>query len=128
MRVLALTLPHTPASASRARRALVEHLRGYGVPDGLVGDAQLALSEMVGNAVRHARPRSDGSLLAKCEVYDSTISLTVIDGGGASTPRVRRTSPDEGSGRGLAIVATLARRWGVDRYGPDTRVWAEFDW
>lgn len=128
MRVLALTLPHGPASASRARRALVEHLRGYGVPEGTVNDAQLALSEMVGNAVRHARPRSDGSLLAKCELDDVTILLTVIDGGGESTPSVQHTPPDHGSGRGLVIVASIASRWGVERYGTDTEVWAELGW
>ena len=128
MRVLALTLPHAPASASRARRALVEHLRGYGVPEGPVADAELALSEMVGNAVRHARPRSDGSLLAKCEVDDGSIFLTVIDGGGESTPSVLSTAPDQGSGRGLVIVNAIANRWGVERYGTDTRVWAELGW
>jgi anti-sigma regulatory factor (Ser/Thr protein kinase) len=128
MRVLALTLPHAPASASRARRALVEHLRSSGVPTELVGEAELALSEMVGNAVKHARPRADGSLLAKCEVAEGAICLTVIDGGGSSVPTMRRASPEEGSGRGLAIVAALAESWGVDRYGADTRVWAEFAW
>ncbi len=125
MRVCALALPHAPASAARARRALVEQLELLGVPTDVVDDAQLALSEMIGNAVRHARPRSDGSVLARWEVAAGALRIAVVDGGGDSEPAVQRSRPDGGSGRGLAIVAALASDWGVEHTGSDTRVWAE---
>ncbi len=127
MRLFALTLPYAASSATRARRALVEQLHGL-VPPELVSDAELALSEMVGNAVRHARPRSDGSLLARWEVEDSALRIAVIDGGADSIPAAREPNYDEGGGRGLAIVAAIASDWGVNRAGSDTTVWAEFAW
>ena len=126
MRACALNLPHAPASATRARRVLVENLQTLGLPSDLVDDAELALSEMVGNAVRHARPRADGSLLAKWEVAEDSLRIAVVDGGGEAEPVVKHSCPEDRSGRGLAIIAALAQDWGVEHTGPDTRVWAKF--
>jgi len=39
-------------------------------------------------------------------------------------PHERRPEPDSSGGRGLAIVAALARSWGVERDGSRQCVWA----
>jgi anti-sigma regulatory factor (Ser/Thr protein kinase) len=127
-----LTLPHVPSSASRARRALVDQLDLLGVPDETMDDAQLAISELVGNAVRHARPRSDGALLARWEIDvdagSRTLRIDVVDGGSDSFPQLHHSTAEEASGRGLAIVAAIAGEWGVEHQGADTWVWVRFCW
>ncbi|WP_433154152.1 ATP-binding protein [Actinomadura nitritigenes] len=47
------------------------------------------------------------------------------DGAGGARPVVR-SEPDGESGRGLHIVAALAKAWGHRPDGPGTTVWAEF--
>jgi anti-sigma regulatory factor (Ser/Thr protein kinase) len=132
VRTSALTLPYMASSASRARRALVDQLDLLGVPGETVDDAQLAISELVGNAVRHARPRADGALLARWQIdLDAgrkTLRIDVVDGGSDTSPKLCHSSADEAAGRGLAIVAAVAGEWGVEHQGPETRVWARFCW
>ena len=45
-----------------ARQQLVEWMRDLGVGDETSDDARLVVSELVGNAVRHARPLADGTM------------------------------------------------------------------
>ncbi len=128
VRTSALTLPHVPSSATRARKALVDHLGASGVPGETLGDAELAISELVGNAVRHARPRADGSLIARWQIDIDNLRIDVVDGGSDELPEVHHSTDEEAFGRGLAIVAALAREWGVERDDGGTRVWARFRW
>jgi anti-sigma regulatory factor (Ser/Thr protein kinase) len=132
VRTSALTLPHAASSASRARRVLDDQLDLLDIPDDTVSDALLAITELVGNAVRHARPRADGALLARWQIdLDAglkTLRIDVVDGGSESSPQLHHSSADEPSGRGLAIVAAVAGEWGVEHQGPETRVWARFCW
>jgi anti-sigma regulatory factor (Ser/Thr protein kinase) len=89
-------------------------------------DAALVMSELVGNALRHARPRSDGSVVVRWRLGDQLLRIEVSDGGGAGEPVIQRARPGvvAASGRGLAIVDTLTQDWGV-RYDEDgTTVWA----
>jgi anti-sigma regulatory factor (Ser/Thr protein kinase) len=124
-----VALPHAPASATTARRRIVAELTELGLPAPVVADAELVIAEMVGNAVRHARPLSDGTLSAGWEVADRTLVLRVTDGGAPTRP-VRR-SPTEvleaENGRGLAIVAAIARDWGAEEDGRGLRTWATID-
>jgi hypothetical protein len=53
------------------------------------------------------------------------VEVRVTDGGSARTPVARVVGPDALDGRGLAIVAALARRWGAERVGSGHSVWAE---
>jgi anti-sigma regulatory factor (Ser/Thr protein kinase) len=128
LRTSAMTLPHVPSSATRARRALVDHLGHSGIPDDTVDDAEIAISELVGNAVRHARPRADGSLIARWQIDVDNLRIDVVDGGSENAPELHVSTDDESFGRGLAIVAALAREWGVERDAAGTRVWACFCW
>ena len=127
MRTSALTLPHVPSSATRARKALVDQL-GASVPGETLGDAEIAISELVGNAVRHARPRADGSLIARWQIDIDNLRIDVVDGGSEELPELHHSTDEETFGRGLAIVAALAREWGVEKDASGTRVWALFGW
>jgi anti-sigma regulatory factor (Ser/Thr protein kinase) len=95
----------------------------------LLADTATVTAELVGNAIRHARPlpgevirvawrlRADGAA--------AIVEVRVTDGGAERLPAPRVASPDATDGRGLAIVATLALRWGVERDGLGQCVWAE---
>ena len=109
-----------------ARHHLCRDMDAHSVADSLAGDAELLLSELVGNAVRHARPLPGGVVRVTWEVATREVVLRVTDGGSPNGHRPRETTagPEAVSGRGLAIVATLARRWGVEPASGGQSVWA----
>jgi anti-sigma regulatory factor (Ser/Thr protein kinase) len=124
----AVSLPHSTVSVREARRKVLLGLRRLGVVPELIDDAVLVASELVTNALRHARPLPDGRLVLSWEAAPDgrAIRLAVYDGGSeASQP----AAPDgfdtqATSGRGLGIVATLSQRWGADSGDEGTVVWA----
>jgi anti-sigma regulatory factor (Ser/Thr protein kinase) len=123
-----ITLPHTPSSATEARRRLVADLREQGLGADDIADAELVLAEMVGNAVRHARPLPGNQLRTDWAVDDLQVTLRVVDGGAATCPTVQPTPENEAErGRGLAIVAALATSWGAQRDGSTLETWAVLD-
>ncbi|MGL5858989.1 MAG: ATP-binding protein [Angustibacter sp.] len=106
-------VPHAPASVPATRHALVDDLRGREVPPQVVDEAELVVSELLANAVRHARPLPDGSVRVHWQVKGSTVELDVTDGGGPLVPRPIHPSPYATFGRGLRVVRSLAHEWGV---------------
>ncbi len=125
-----VVVPHHPVGARLARRRLAGDLADV-VPPTLLADLIAVLAELVGNAVRHARPLPGGVVRVAWRLRPSAdgprIQLRVTDGGANTGPRIRTVDPDSADGRGLHIVAGLATRWGVERDGLGQRVWAEFD-
>lgn len=123
-------LPHAASAVPGAREELVELLESLGVPDGTVVEAELAASELLGNAIMHGRPDHDGVVQLRVRVRDHVVEVAVTDGGPADGQvvdiRPRRTSVVATRGRGLRIVRSLAHEWGVivDEAGGDTTVWA----
>lgn len=118
-------MPHSPASAGVVRRSLVSDLERVGLPPDMVDDAALLVSELVGNAVRHARPLPGGVITVTWSCLDKSVTLRVTDGGSRGAPTLRPAGPCDTRGRGLAIVDTLARSWGVDDGIEASTVWAE---
>ena len=112
------------ASVAQVRRTLVEDLETRDVPVDVVDEAEIVVSELVSNAIRHARPLSDGNLRVHWKVKAGVVEVEVTDGGSDSTPRPAPRTVWAASGRGLRIVRSLAHEWGVseDRHG--TTVWA----
>lgn len=115
-----LELPSTPAAPSVARLFVRNLCQEWGA--GSVCEvAELLSSELVTNAVVHARsPVELEALYDDCSV----LRIDVYDR--SSSPVDESPTPscegDEG-GRGLAIVARLAWRWGVDPSAQGKRVW-----
>ena len=113
-----LGLPGEPGAVSTARRWLTESLRAW--PGPRVETARLLVSEVVTNAVLHARTDIEVRLwveegLARVEVADRH----------PSTPLPKHYRADAATGRGLRLLASLADRWGVARTATGKTVWFE---
>lgn len=123
-------LPHAASAVPAARVGLVDLLHSLGVSEEVVAEAELAASEILGNAVVHGRPGARGTISLRVRVREDDVELAVTDGGPADGQvvdiRPRRTSVVATRGRGLRIVRSLAHEWGVivDLEAGDTTVWA----
>jgi two-component sensor histidine kinase len=120
-------VPHAPFSAATVRHELVIDLTAHEVPQDVVDDAALVMSELVGNAVRHGTPLQCGGVRVLWEVHDCALHLEVQDGGRGPAPDApARQSMSAEGGRGLAIVEMLALRWGsTPTFDGGTGVYAE---
>jgi anti-sigma regulatory factor (Ser/Thr protein kinase) len=107
------SLPFHLRSVPNARRLVSQTLGARGVRSDIVADSLSVLSELVGNALRHARPRSEGDIEVRLVLDDQSIRISVADGGAATVPSIVSPAPMARSGRGLGIVHTLTRDWGV---------------
>ena len=118
---------HVPFAASSVRVAR-QRLRGWLAAQHIsaerIEEARVVLSELVGNAVRHARPLSDGTLQIVWGLDGGALRLSVTDGGGAGRPHTVHASTSAVSGRGMLIVDRLADSWWVDQSGRRTTVHA----
>jgi anti-sigma regulatory factor (Ser/Thr protein kinase) len=113
---LSLTLPPVPESATRARRAVVQH----GLEEGLEHTVTLLVTEVVANSIRHAA--GTGELHVAATLEPGYVRVEVLDTGPGFDPEIRH----ETQGYGLRLVDKLATRWGVER-GRGTLVWFEVD-
>ena len=75
----------------------------------------MVLSELMGNAVRHARPIAGGVLLVGWRIADGVLTVRVTDGGSVKRIEPRESSPMADSGRGLHIVERPGERLGRHR-------------
>jgi anti-sigma regulatory factor (Ser/Thr protein kinase) len=85
-----------------------------------VDDVLVVISELVENVTRHTR--GGGELRLRRE--DEVIVVEVHDGD-ATEPRLLPPDDRRIGGRGLLVVAGMARRWGVRPDGTGKTVWAE---
>ena len=114
-------LPFDAVSVRVGRLRATETLRALGVEEATVDDARAVLGELLANAVRHAHPRSDGKVLITLDLDEASVAVSVADGGSVSMPTLASPPMLATSGRGLRIVHTLTRSWGV-REVPDGNV------
>jgi serine/threonine-protein kinase RsbW len=109
------------AARERLRRDLESRC-----PNSQMEDARVVVSELVANSLRYARPLPDHTIAVGWTMDDDVLRLTVTDGGSpASVPAPRRAGGMSTGGRGLRIVSSLARRWGVETEDAGMTVWAE---
>lgn len=120
-----VTLPFRASSVRSARSRLKGDLRRARVSPSAVDDAMIVVSELIGNAVRHAAPLESGRLLVSWCVDNDAVVVEVTDGGSDTLPRVEHSGGDEVGGRGLTIVDALSRRWFVRRAAERSTVTAE---
>ncbi len=110
-----------PSAPGEARRAVSSALEEWDLAR-LAPMVELLVSEVVTNAVQHAA--SPGELEVR---YDGDILRVSVSDLAGGEPGPRRPGPDEPSGRGLAIVETVAARWGVGHEDVGKTVWFELD-
>ena len=118
-----LRVPWAMSSAVQVRRALVSELRVLEVSETVIDEAEIVISELVANAIRHAQPLPDGMIHVNWAVSDGVVEISVTDGGGPTTPAPAPTSPWSANGRGLRIVRSLAHEWGVKDDVGSCTVW-----
>lgn len=112
-------------SVRRVRLTIAEDLRGRGWDEAMVHDAEIVTSELLTNAVRHARPLSDGTIRVRWKVRAETVEIDVTDGGSSGTaPRPAPSALWSDAGRGLRIVRAIAHEWGVTEDRTGHLIWA----
>ena len=117
-------LPCVPSSVAVARGRIGAELRGAGLPATVVADAALVTSELLSNAILHARPLPDACIRLSWILSATAVEVIVSDGGSATRPRAARPSLSSIGGRGLGIVEHLCSSWGVRADEQGTTVWA----
>lgn len=109
-------------SVGRARRFCATTLDEWGAAADLVATCVLLVSELSTNAVLHARSgftvRIERRGGVRVEVDDDDPRL----------PHVRDYRVDAASGRGMRMIAALARTSGAAPNGSGKTVWFELDW
>ncbi|MFJ6541082.1 ATP-binding protein [Streptomyces sp. NPDC091385] len=115
------TLPRDPESAATARRLVRLALAAWDLDD-LTDDGALIVSELVANAVRHARRKSIRVVVER--VAPRTVRVAVADFSRA-LPEPCTPTDEEEDGRGLFLVTALAANWGTAERCWGKVVWAE---
>ncbi|MFE1427179.1 SpoIIE family protein phosphatase [Streptomyces fungicidicus] len=109
-------------AAPRARAFASGVLTSWRFPAELHDLGVLATSELVANSLQHGTP----PMRLRLRRTDRRLIIEVTDGDD-HLPRRRRAEPGDESGRGIAIVATIASGWGSRRTpGGGKAVWCEF--
>jgi len=117
-------LPCVPSSVAVARGRIAAALREAGLFPTAVADAALVTSELLSNAILHARPLPDACIRVSWILTPISVEVIVSDGGSATRPRASRPSLSSIGGRGLGIVEHLCSSWGVRADERGTTVWA----
>jgi len=113
------SLPDSPSASSVARRAVADACHAWQLP-GLVEDAELVVTELVSNAVRHA----PGDIHLLIVLRERFLHLSVRDCN-PDPPRRRLPDVDSGEGgRGLLLLDAVAAGWGSIPAHGGKRVWA----
>jgi anti-sigma regulatory factor (Ser/Thr protein kinase) len=117
--------PGTPEQVAAARRFAVAVAPRTTDPDAV----RTVVSELVTNALVYtASGRPDGWFVVQVTDIGDRVRIRVFDlGDPVSTPHIAGDMHDldAESGRGLAVVAALAKDWGVDGDGGGYAVWAD---
>ncbi|MBH0247250.1 SpoIIE family protein phosphatase, partial [Streptomyces cavourensis] len=117
-RVASWDVPLDPAAVGTIRSKVARQLETWGL-DELTMTTELIVSELVTNAIRYASGPVRLRLLLQsvltCEVSDAS----------STTPRLRHARTTDEGGRGLFLVAQLARRWGTRYTHRGKIIWAE---
>jgi len=109
-----------PEEIASARRFVELHCDTWGY-DGVLDEALLVVSELVTNAMTHARSGCELRVRDTGEVF----RIEVQDAGGGS-PELQRPTRESEHGRGLLLVSAMCKAWGVDTIDERHKVvWAE---
>ena len=114
-----LELPSAVEAVPAARRSVAAQLRAWACPQ-LVDAASLVVSELVTNAVLHARTPVHLTL----EQHADGVRVAVRDLADGVPARKEPLSLGS-TGRGLLLLEAYSRSWGVDTHpGGGKTVWA----
>ena len=109
--------PASGAAVPAARRLVRTELRSHGLA-ALVDNAELIVSELVGNVVLHV----GGTVEVTVEVAADGVLLSVTDDSPLS-PHLRVFSRTSSTGRGMRLVHSLSAEHGVRPHGDGKTIW-----
>lgn len=110
--------PAETTSGTLARRFVSQWCRRW-APPYLVADAELVVTELVENAVRHGRTECEVTV----EEHEGHVRIAVRDGS-LAPPRLRDRGSLQAGGRGLLLIDRLSSGWGVEFDESGKTVWA----
>jgi anti-sigma regulatory factor (Ser/Thr protein kinase) len=115
-------LPDEPSSPRRARALVRSACADWQIED-LAFDGAMVATELVTNAVQHARTSTRLIL----RIDDSALHIAVRDHHVADDATLQRLHTAPTAGHGLHIVAALSRVHGVTPHSDGKTVWAAID-
>ncbi len=110
-----ILVPFAASSVPVVRQRLKQWMTERGSSREHIEDARVIVSELVANAIRHARPLPDGNILITWCADDLELEVTVTDGGGPTRPRKVNAHSSALAGRGITIIETLALSWWAEQ-------------
>lgn len=108
------TVPAELTAVATARGWAARFLAGHDLPDDLVHLAELLVSELVTNAVRHAHTRAVSLTIT---VEPERVRVEVRDDD-PLPPSLVTARPGDLGGRGIGMLARIGAEWGVTDHGP----------
>jgi serine/threonine-protein kinase RsbW len=106
-----LTLPARPENVAVVRHVLGALAEALRLPDDVIEDMRLAVTEACTNVVRHAYQGEEGTIDVVVRPKGEALELIVSDAGRGIGP-----SPDTGGpGLGLPLIAALADTLEIER-------------
>lgn len=104
---------------SRLRRIVRARLIHWRCP-GLIDTAELLITELATNALRHGK----GDSIRVHMSFDAHRCVIEVTDGSSDHPKLRCAGPYDEGGRGLLLVDAMADAWGVSKNGRTT--WCTF--
>jgi hypothetical protein len=106
---------HRPTSVAEARHFVTDAMAAWGLVN---AGAELAVSELATNAVRHTGDRFT------VRITEETGCVRVeVANGSSLLPSVRQATRDREGGRGLLLVEAVTSAWGVVPSSGGKTVW-----
>ncbi|MFF5495006.1 SpoIIE family protein phosphatase [Streptomyces aquilus] len=122
-RTTSTALTPEPKSASQARHFAARTLTGWNGPADVTETAELIVTELVTNAIQHAK--SDFPLALHLDETELTIEVGDHE---RTEPSPRTAGPLDENGRGLLLVSALAERWGTSPHSQGKTIWCTLPW
>ena len=120
-------LPPVPSSLAEARRMVGDSVEA---PREVVQNAQLVLTELLANEIKHGRYAPGDPLVCTVRQRPTNLRIEVRQSGVEfEMPKapVHPSIAARETGWGLALITRLADRWGVSTVRGARQVWAEID-
>jgi len=115
-----------PRAAAETRDELSARSAALEAP--LRAQADLLLTELVTNAVRHGGAHRGETVDVVFQLSNEWVRVAVTDpGSGFEWRPAEATREPRAGGYGLVLVDEIARRWGIERRGDRNVVWFEIE-
>lgn len=111
-----------PTEVAALRRIMRLHLGLWGLQE-VVEDAQLCVSELVSNVIKHVGPGTPATLAVSMNGVH--LRIEIHDPDTRALPVLLDAIADSEAGRGMALVDAVAERWGVLLLADQKVTWCE---